>query len=358
MITTRRSILIIGPNSRATTGGVVQHLNNICALDVLKDAKVYDPGSLDKHRPLNALAVMHKCLFISSQASLSSVDQIWINASMYPTAIIKLFLLLIGLRLRYRGKVFVFFHGGNLDSIKAFDNRIARLICSKALQSINNVYFLAENHISSFVRIFPELKSRAQLFSNYLPHDTAPDRTRTSNPTFLFVGRLEGVKGVNEIATALRMLSTTPYSDRVHLRIAGDGSLATLLEGTAKELPHGMLTLLGRLTQEELEVEYRNASVLILPSRNEGLPYVVLEAIRFGLALLTTTSGRMIDINTDGVNGVVVPFGSPDAIAKAMKLFLDNPTMSQEMGKVNQQLFLDHFSKSAAEGYYGGLIHG
>ncbi|MDP2159179.1 MAG: glycosyltransferase family 4 protein, partial [Flavobacterium sp.] len=69
---------------------------------------------------------------------------------------------------------------------------------------------------------------------------------------------------------------------------------------------------------EQVIQEIRNADVLLLPSVEEGIANVVLEAMALGTLVVTTACGGMTEVVTDGVNGFVVPVRNPKAIAAAL----------------------------------------
>ena len=75
---------------------------------------------------------------------------------------------------------------------------------------------------------------------------------------------------------------------------------------------------LGKLSQAALADAYRGASVFVLPSVEEGLALVILEAMASGLPVVVTPNTGAEDIITDGREGLLVPAGDPDALARAL----------------------------------------
>jgi glycosyltransferase involved in cell wall biosynthesis len=115
-----------------------------------------------------------------------------------------------------------------------------------------------------------------------------------------------------------------------------------------------VIKILGRLTPADLEDVYASADILLLPSyHDEGFPYVVIEAMRAGLAVVATPSGAIPNIITDGQNGLLVPPMQPPRLAAAISLLLDDIVRTRKMGDRNRALFLRDFSKPAAEAFYG-----
>jgi glycosyltransferase involved in cell wall biosynthesis len=124
---------------------------------------------------------------------------------------------------------------------------------------------------------------------------------------------------------------------------------------TSAPLEEPVIRILGRLTPADLENIYAGADILLLPSYHEGFPYVVIEAMRAGLAVVTTPSGAIPNIITDGQNGLLVPPKEPSRLAAAISLLLDDRAVMRKMGDRNRALFLRDFSKPAAEAFYSRM---
>ena len=70
-----------------------------------------------------------------------------------------------------------------------------------------------------------------------------------------------------------------------------------------------------------------------LSSRYEGLPIALLEAMAAGRACVATRVGGVPEVITDGVDGVLVPPGDHDALARAVTTVLDDPARGDDLGR-------------------------
>ncbi|MBL6457027.1 glycosyltransferase [Belnapia sp. T6] len=118
----------------------------------------------------------------------------------------------------------------------------------------------------------------------------------------LFLGRLDWQKGLDRLA---EMISRGDAGLR--WRIVGR---AVLEEGPAPEL--GVPVEPPVFRPEELDELYAWADVLVVPSRFEGVPLVVLEAQRMGCAVIATDVGAVAEVIRDGEDGILVPHHQPE----------------------------------------------
>ncbi|MGC1678254.1 MAG: glycosyltransferase family 4 protein, partial [Candidatus Binataceae bacterium] len=81
-----------------------------------------------------------------------------------------------------------------------------------------------------------------------------------------------------------------------------------------------------------LAEQYSQASVLVLPSLEEGLALVQAQAMACGVPVIATTNAGAEDLFTDGVEGFVVPIRDPDAIASKLVYLYEHPEARDAMG--------------------------
>jgi len=139
----------------------------------------------------------------------------------------------------------------------------------------------------------------------------------------LAAGRYSAQKGFDMLLKAWRRASTAGWT----LRIAGDGDLSEL--GDPALL--GPDVILG--PAEDMQKEYAASSIFALSSRYEGLPMVLLEAQAMGLPCVCfACKCGPRDIIKDGRDGLLVPEGDIDALARALERLIKDDTLRREMG--------------------------
>jgi glycosyltransferase involved in cell wall biosynthesis len=111
---------------------------------------------------------------------------------------------------------------------------------------------------------------------------------------------------------------------------------------------------------DDVSLWYRVMDIVVLPSRREGLPNVILEAAASGLPCIATDATGCRDALMDGVTGIVVPVGRPAELARAMMRLADDPSLRARMGTAGRKLVEDHYSQplvwANTADFIGGLV--
>lgn len=162
---------------------------------------------------------------------------------------------------------------------------------------------------------------------------------------FIFIGRLVGDKGINELVGSFEKLNIN-YPN-IHLILVGqeEPQLDPLNEVT-KEKIHRMLTIHAVGTQNDVRPWYAAADALVFPSYREGFPNVVIEAGAMNLPSIVTDINGSREIITEGVNGVIIPSKDKEALELAMKRFIQNPHYVKEMGGKARPIIADRYEQT------------
>jgi glycosyltransferase involved in cell wall biosynthesis len=147
----------------------------------------------------------------------------------------------------------------------------------------------------------------------------------------LFVGRLDPVKSVDILLTAMALARSRGCT--AVLDIVGAGPLEPDLEQLASDLGlDGCVTFQGALPHAEVIERMAGASALVLPSRYEGFPLVLLEAWAVGLPVVVTAVGAVPHVCRDGQDALVVEPGNPTALAEAVGTLAADPALAKRVG--------------------------
>jgi glycosyltransferase involved in cell wall biosynthesis len=139
-------------------------------------------------------------------------------------------------------------------------------------------------------------------------------------PQALFVGVLEPYKGIDVLAEAWRLARPA-----ASLRIVGSGSRGSIVEDLGVRWDRS-------LPPEEVSRALDESTVLVLPSRSEGMGRVVVEALCRGRAVIGSRVGGIPDLVRDGENGLLVEPEDPEALAQALIRVLSDPELAARLG--------------------------
>ena len=135
----------------------------------------------------------------------------------------------------------------------------------------------------------------------------------------VFVGELRHLKGVDVLIEALGLLAAS--GRRVSATIVGSGPEAAEFQAFARARGLADVTFPGALPAREA---FARGRILVVPSRAESLPYIVLEAAAAGVPMLATNVGGIPEIFGPH-NNLLLPAGDPARLADAIALALDDP---------------------------------
>ena len=159
-------------------------------------------------------------------------------------------------------------------------------------------------------------------------------------PMAMFAGRLMPQKGVDDLINALDLLQHVRPA--LKTLIVGGGPLRGDLEETAKayELPD-KVRFLGH--RDDVPRLLAASDMLVLPSLYEGLPNIVLEAMRFRKPVVATAAPGTTEVVIDGETGLLVPLKNPPALAKAIRALVDDPDLGRNLGEGGRRRVEDEF---------------
>jgi len=157
----------------------------------------------------------------------------------------------------------------------------------------------------------------------------------TESPTILCVSNLEERKGQEYLLRAVALLREQEFSLMlVGSERAREADYAAKLRDITQALDlTDRVCFAGRLEGKDLAAAYRQADIFVFPSLVEGYGLVLLEAMSFGLPVVTTKVGGIPEIVSDGVEGILVPPRNEQALANAIAQLLACPTKRREMGE-------------------------
>ncbi len=207
-------------------------------------------------------------------------------------------------------------------------------------------------HVDAFIAMSEFSRKKHKEFGfpremNVLPYflpdmDESPaavdDQSPHDRPYFLFVGRLEKIKGLDDV------LPVFDRFDRADLLIAGDGEYAERLKLIAAGNPR--VKFMGRVTPDALPRFYRHAAALVVPSVCfETFGIIIIEAFRQGTPVVARRIGPFPELLDRAGAGDL--FDTPAELEQALHRYLDDPDRRARLSESALQAFRTHWSESA-----------
>ena len=161
------------------------------------------------------------------------------------------------------------------------------------------------------------------------------------------VGRLDPIKGYLLLLDALKRLDDMVVG--WHLNMIGDGDLMDKLRAQSQR--YGLadqITFTGAIGQDRLQDHLIAADVMIISSFMEGLPVVLMEAMSSQLAVISTNVAGVAELVEHDRSGLVVPAGSAEALADAIRELATDRTRMNAMGRHGRKKVVSEFSVELA----------
>jgi len=161
------------------------------------------------------------------------------------------------------------------------------------------------------------------------------------SPHLFSVGRIVHQKGLDLAMRALSGLKDMDWE----WRIAGDGPQMEFLKLLAQELGiHDRVHFLGWQSREQLIEQYRWSNLFLFPSRHEGMPNAVLEAMASGLPVVASRIAGSEELVVDGETGLLFPSEDVDILRSALRKLLTDASARKKMGIASRRRVEEHYS--------------
>jgi len=181
-----------------------------------------------------------------------------------------------------------------------------------------------------------------------------PERQNRQQLNLVFLGRIIQRKGVYDLLHALARLSQESLG-KIHLILAGSGEVDQA-QALAQDLViEPYISFPGWINPQEREQLLAQADIFLLPSYNEGLPMALLEAMSWGLAVITTPVGGSGEVVIHQQTGLLVNPGDRQGLADQLELLVNNESLRLKLGKNAREfvtpLDINNYNRSLANLY-------
>jgi glycogen(starch) synthase len=195
-------------------------------------------------------------------------------------------------------------------------------------------------------------------------HTERAARSSRSGPvTVVFVGRFEARKGIDSVFEVIERL--LPQMPDLRFTLVGEDRPLRPGEAPAGQAWRDMhaasawfdrVEFTGPAPDDELHRRYASADIALLPSRYESFGLVMVEAMMHGLPVVSCAAGGVVDVVTDGVDGLLVPPGDTDALTDAVRRLVIDRSLRLRMGAAGRSSFERAFGVARSAERFEALL--
>lgn len=184
-----------------------------------------------------------------------------------------------------------------------------------------------------------------------LPENRRIDRIQN----ILFLARVEKAKGIFTTIDIFKLLQEK-YSD-LKLRVVGGGNMLSRAKTYVSDMGLNNVTFTGPLHGTDLKNEFLAADLYILPTTHgEGMPTSVLEAMAFGLPVITRPVGGLIDFFENDRMGYMLEGLEPEDYVAQIERLIKNVDKANEISSYNKQYAKEHFMATKVAKHLEGIL--
>ncbi|MEP7133963.1 MAG: glycosyltransferase family 4 protein [Chloroflexota bacterium] len=246
--------------------------------------------------------------------------------------------------------------GGDVPGFRPYDFGTYHKLIAPLLRIIwKNAFAIVAN--SNGLRDLA-LKFNARFEIPVIPNGVDLDLYKTDArdwtvPRILSVGRIVHQKGLDLALRALADLKDSKWE----WRLAGDGPQIDPLKSLASELGIAdRVTFLGWQSREQLLEQYKHSNLFLFPSRHEGMPNAVLEAMASGLPVIASRIAGNEELVLNEETGILFESEDTNALSDALNKLLINASLRQKMGAASRLRVEEHYSWESTAKQYALLL--
>ena len=336
----RKQILMLGTQAR---GGMREVINQYLSLNLKKYHINYIPTHLER----NVVLKLH-ALIISIVRSVplflhKDLRIVHIHSSKKGSFFRKYFFLI--LCKTFKKKIILQTHGADFFEYYSSCNIISKCFIKHFFTVPDLVIVLSQQRGNEYSAIFKT--NKISVVPNFVsvPKGMKKSDRGTRKIQLLTLGRVGDRKGTGDL---IKIFSKLNY-ENVILKIGGDGDNGKFRKMINERGLKDYIKLLGWVEHENKTVLLENSDIFILPSYQEDLPMAILEAMSYGLPILSTNVAGIPSLVEHGYNGYLVEPGDIDDCVDKLTELINDSRLRQKFGENSLQIIKRRFEKSIVE---------
>ena len=330
-------------------GGVAGYYNVIKKYLTINYA-LFEVGSLDSTQKYKEVfRIFNDIKNFRKVLKKNKFDLVHINPSFHFKSLIRDAVFLI-IAKKNDIPIITFFHGWDINHEKKIEHYFKPLF--KKVYNLTDAFIVLSSQFKNKLRIWG---FKQPIYVEFNPIDDellvefdinkmVEVRIQKNKINILFLARIIKEKGIIETLLTIKELQSQKMS--VSLIIAGDGPYLNEAKQLAQKLDIKNCNFLGYIQGEQKREVFKNSNLYIFPSYGEGLPLSLLEAMAFGLPVVTRPVGGIKDFFEEGKHGFLSESKDPKVFADLIKKILEDENLYRSMSLYNYQYAQENFLAS------------
>lgn len=330
----KKKVALIGPI--LANGGIATVVKTIISIEKSKnnyEFLIFNTSNYkDSSSFINMIIFIKATLFYLTKLILSKIDIAHIHTSSGKSFYRKIFFILLSYF--FRIKIILHLHSSKFDEFFISPIGLKMKIIAFFLKKADVLILLCRNWKEKIEKKY-SLKN-VFVINNPVPFDTKiinenKQRLNSDLVNILFLGFLIKTKGIYDLVVIADRLSVSSPSHKIFVCGKGEEEKKFLEEINRRDLKN--IEYVGWVSGEKRIYYYKNSDIFLLPSYNEGMPMVLLEALAFGLPIISTNIAGIPDVVINRKNGFLLEPGNIDDFVEKLRLLILNKKLRREFGK-------------------------
>lgn len=264
----------------------------------------------------------------------------------FPTFLIDAFFLFFMKLLKV--KYVLYIHGQGLLKLGSGSSKFVNLMVKKTLSSAFGALILGENLRKDINQFIPD--NRLFILPNAIEDiesgNVASDKKDSGNIRVLYLSNLRPSKGTMEFLQMAKMVTTKFIN--VKFILAGPTRSVSFEKEINSFIKDEKLCCFidmpGAVYGSEKEKLFRDSDIFVFPTHHEAFGLVNLEALKWGLPVISTNVGAIPEIIRHGVNGFIVPPKDSKLLTGYLMMLIEDSKLRTRMGKAGREIFEKFFT--------------
>jgi len=333
-----KKILMLGPHRKAR-GGISSVVNNYFDSNLSGDYRlIYIATYIDGNKSVKLIQFIKSLFPFFFYLLFGSISIVHIHSSSRASFYRKSFLLLFSKL--FIKKTVLHIHGSEFNTFYHNESGLLKKWFIRKIMNLADVVIaLSLEWQNDLGKIMGTTEKIRMIYNSVVVPNHIREHKDYRKIRILFMGRLGRRKGVYDLMEAAgRILPQYAHTEFV---LYGDGELKEIKNAVEAKGIASRFKIAGWGSNKD--ECFAGSDIYVLPSYNEGLPMSVLEAMAYGLPVVTTIVGGMPEVIKDGINGFLIKPGDVDALTDGLSRLIKDAGLRKNMGRLNAEKIRKNF---------------